>query len=450
MDYLPTKIAPPNEARPSPSETIHLDNYGVDCCLGAFVLLPYAAKQEVFRLLTYSTNSESILCQHFPRLFVDGLSTLPVQPIADPTTSHLVELHASDRGYFISTGLIEKNATTVFVFSQKQITESGFHWCRGSSICFVSRYHITSDATGDPNTRQITSVNADTWRHLTSFPSRLSSCKYNTCFPLRVWIALGHIHETVTKILNRHGETSQGEKPTKSERFLFDSDAWSFLKYHFVLISEKQEKIGQKSHLIVMDSCSRKKMKIERLTTFFRFETEEQLTRVEQLFGDVFRFGVRKIQPKLGDISMFNLRDALNVIVGGDEVQYPFKRYTSRRGLDFSHDGICLRMSVRYEKYMFESNGQLKTCTDLELLTGSILSVVGHREEAGENNVDEDNIRIHLDDEFTIGNLVFKATNVTNTAVDAVVVYPRRRQGEDRSFAVADVLRYLEESLAVG
>jgi hypothetical protein len=412
-------------------------------------LLPYDGKQEVFRLLSYSTNSESILCQHFPRLFVNGHSTLPVQPIADPTTSHLVELHASDCGYFISTGFIEKNATTVFVFSQKQITESGFHWCRGSSICFVSRYHITSDATGDPNTRQITSVNTDTWRHLTSFPSRLRSCKYNTCFPLRVWIAMSHIHETVTKILNRHGESSQGETPSKSERFLFDSDAWSFLKYHFVLISEKHVKKGQKSHLIVMDSCTRKKLKIERLTTFFRFETEEQLSHVEQLFGDVFRFGVRKMQPKLGDISVFNMRDALNAIVGADEIQDPFKRYTSRRGLDFSHDGICLRMSVRYEKYMFESNGHLKTCTDVELRIGSILSLVGHREEAGENNVDEDNIRIHLDDEFTVGNLVFKATNVTITTVDAVVVHPRRHHGQERSFAVADAIRYLEESLAV-
>jgi hypothetical protein len=76
--------------------------------------------------------------------------------------------------------------------------------------------------------------------------------------------------------------------------------------------------------------------------------------------------------------------------------------------------------------------------TDLELLTDSILFVVGHREEARESNVDEDKMRIHLDDEFTVGNLIFKATNVTITTVDAVVVHSR--------FHISPTFSFLQES----
>ena len=202
--FIAMTLGSPNEACPCPSQTIFLVSYGVDCSCGAFVLLPYGGQSEVFRLLRRSTeehNRGRFLCQHFPRLFSPEYASLPVEKIADPPTSHLVELFASDRGYFIDKNYIHHNATTVFVFRPKDVSESGYHWCRGASIAFVVRYYIATSI-GSNQPRAITPIDNENWRHLTSFPSCLSGCKFSTCFPFRVWIAVGFIHETVAKVMN--------------------------------------------------------------------------------------------------------------------------------------------------------------------------------------------------------------------------------------------------------
>jgi hypothetical protein len=373
------------DAVPRPNQSLFLTKYGVDLNAGAFIhlTLPHLdPPKQVFRMLRRVRQTSGLkawLCQRFPPMFEDnadpGMEGLHFQPIVEAPTCYLKEVYASNLGYIFTSNYLKNSARVVFLFTQHEVLSSGTDWIRGSNLCYVIRHaiSISSNETAPPI---VTSPDA---LHITPFPSRLISCRYTTCYPLRVWLGQCQIQLAVSKILNCSAE-SQGEADKKTDTFFLEKSVWNFFKDYFESISPVHKTKGVKTLFVMQENCKRKKLAVDKEMNTYRFSTDEQLEALDKIFGDVFRVGVRTNKPtKKKPLSDFQTTDAINAVIGSpvtaeDGEAPPFIRYTHQPGIDFVYDdkGFFLSTTVRYQKFIYRTDGRLMNCHNEEITSNRI------------------------------------------------------------------------------
>ena len=368
------------DAVPRPNQSLFLGRNGVDLNAGAFIHLTLPAldsRKEVFRILRRVAHPDGVkawLCQRFPPMFDDNdepvLDGLRIQPIVDAPNSYLKEVYASNLGYIFKSLFLTNCARVVFVFTPDEVLNSGSDWIRGSNLCYVVRYAISISSTvaGHPT---VTSPDA---LHVTPFPCRLSSSRYTTCYPLRVWLGHCQIQLAVSKILNRSAE-SQGESDKKTETFFLEKSVWNFYEEVFESIIAVHKTKGVRSLFVLRENCKRTKLQLDKDVSTFRFSTDAQLEALDKVFGDVFRVGVRTNKPtKRKPLINFQTNDAINAVVASPiaaavDGKPRFVRHTSQPGIDFVYDnkGFYLSITVRYQKFLYRQDGRLMNCHNNEI-----------------------------------------------------------------------------------
>jgi hypothetical protein len=63
---------------------------------------------------------------------------------------------------------------------------------------------------------------------------------------------------------------------------------------------------------------------------------------------------VRKRRPKYGVVDSLHVNDVLNIVVGSDEREVPFRHRTTKQGIDLIYDGTNhVRIRMRYQQYQY-------------------------------------------------------------------------------------------------
>jgi len=108
--------------------------------------------------------------------------------------------------------------------------------------------------------------------------------------------------------------------------------------------------------LAVEPGLKRRKIQRQSPCHIFRYETNEQLLILRKILGWSVTYGLRKKPPRLRDAESQTLErnDIANVVIGSDQVEQPFTRYTNKRGIDLIFDGMYMIVCIRYEKYIYD------------------------------------------------------------------------------------------------
>jgi hypothetical protein len=376
-------------------------------------------REYVVRLIRRNSTGHIIVEQYKP---------LPLQhhsPAVLGNSMNLVaEYYKSSTGWMIRHP--EKFITSIcFVFSTDVFEEMSNEWALGkTNLYFVKKKSILVQ---DKDVGDL----VDLEEQLCPFPCRATDTKYISCLPLRIWTGLEQIHRMIAYLLNRVAE-SQGEICSSSEKQFFGClAAPNYVTQMVRLLSDLEPKIlNTTSSIAHTDPCglTQKKTKYSSTGVFLRFETKEHLELLRSILGHTVTSGLRKRSPRLQQSNDLILNDAINIVVGSKEVESPYRRRTTRRGVDIFFTSVYLKVTLRYEKYLYRRshNGDILNCPDDHV--SQMIKCYRHLDN-DDNTENQAPIDCCVGDYFMYKNEFCKVEVVTAEYVQVSVVTPIDRKG---------------------
>jgi hypothetical protein len=353
----------------------------------------------------------------------------------------VVELYQSSTGWMV-LHLEKYIKSIVFVFSPSIFEELANEWSIGmKNLFFVKKKSILVDELDVGNF-------VDLEKKVSPFPSQAPISKYVTCLPHEIWNGLEQMHRMMSSIMNRRAE-SQGEYCSASEKQFFGCLA---APNSFAQLSRQSRMVVKlletSSSIAHTDPCglSRKKSKYTTDALFVRFETKEQLEILKNILGSTVTCGLRKMAPKSGESKHLLTNDAINIVVGAEEEEIPYRRRTARRGVDFLITTTYVKVVVRYEKYLYKRlrNGDIIACPDDNL----VQMIRCYRDkDLGSNDENENPSKVEVGDYFSYNDEFCKVVAVTDAYVEVSVVSPPANKGETRKLSYNDpnFLKFIDE-----
>jgi hypothetical protein len=342
--------------------------------------------------------------------------------------------------YKSSTGWMVKNPlpfikSIAFVFHPEVFEESSNEWAIGMTNLFFARKK--SVLSYDRDVGELIDIE-DT---LCPFPSRSPTTKYLSCLPQRIWNGLEQIYRMTTSILNRRAE-SQGETCVSSEKQFFGCmSAINHLSRMSIASNMEPRHLETSASIAHTDPCglTRKKTKYTSEAVFIRFETTEHLSILRAIIGSTITCGLRKRSPRSGESTNLLTNDSINIVVGSAEAEIPYRRRTTKRGLDFLITSKELKVTCRYEKYLYKRlrSGEILNCPD-ELLAQMIKCF---RDTDNINNRNDENqapLKVVVGDYFSFNSEFCKVEAVTSKYVEVKVMSPNEHKGVTRQLLLND------------
>ncbi len=196
---------------------------------------------------------------------------------------------------------------------------------------------------------------------LVSFP--VAVLRSNGCpnsikdtFPKRVFEWIGLIQEHCRRVLCRYSER-QGNFCHFTQEFNFPQDVWEYLCDRFHKQGVEMTRMPRRSlirtkTLIGLRTVT---MRVSKPTDLISFKTERELTVLRSVFGTTCSMGLRQRRPKLGEgEKTLKWGDIINVVVphkDGDGI--------IRNGVRFNYSGTNMRLTINYEKYIYNHQSRI-------------------------------------------------------------------------------------------
>lgn len=173
---------------------------------------------------------------------------------------------------------------------------------------------------------------------------------------LTIWNGIIIIQDVLWKIMN----TESPKQVMQSDKIpaLINNTLWDYLIYRcssVVKVRNMKGVIG-KIRGNTMYGLKRRSMKVERNPCAMRFQTKQQITVLRQIFGDFSTLGCRRRRPKLNCEETLNHNNKINVMLGVEEEEVPFRNKTSQTCVDIGRDDIGCYVQVVYDSYVYSAD----------------------------------------------------------------------------------------------
>ena len=148
-------------------------------------------------------------------------------------------------------------------------------------------------------------------------------------------------------------------------------ELWDYVVRRASPLVQPVEGQGSRVSAFTIGGMTRQSKSLKSTTYLLRFETEAQLSLLRSIFGDTVTCGIRRRRPKVGMSKFLRENDDLNVVVGSEEAETPFKKRTVQQGVDLRYDNRCIAVAIRYQKYQYtvDANGYPIDCPTAHLST---------------------------------------------------------------------------------
>jgi hypothetical protein len=238
------------------------------------------------------------------------------------------------------------------------------------------------------------------------------------CFASHLWTQLVAIKLEVIKLLGRVSQSQGSFSKSRVRLPNVTKDTWFFLQYQFRdffpqsgCATTSRARVCRVTETGLLLKAAR----INRECTVLRFETQEHLLRLSNVFGDGITCGQRCRLPRVAIPKRIATNDIINVVRGADSA-VPFVYRTERDGIDLEYDGTSdLFLTVRYTRYAY-------TPSNLEVCDPLLFSLI-HRCNPCESI--EDNSRIVSGSEFADADgCLYRVTGMDTTHIVATCFYP--------------------------
>lgn len=190
------------------------------------------------------------------------------------------------------------------------------------------------------------------------FPFPDNSPEYpfeQTSLSLSVFRDLQRICDAADRILNRAAESQGTWCSARSLPFTIQKTTMNHIKSRTGMsdsfrvkhrLSRKRTKSGLETQLFVMGEE----------WDLYRFETNDQLQKLLEVFGPTILMGNRARRPKVERPNTPVYGGFINVVAGtedgGESVQQAtFQRFTDKQGVDMAFNGSDFRLTIRYQRY---------------------------------------------------------------------------------------------------
>jgi hypothetical protein len=232
------------------------------------------------------------------------------------------------------------------------------------------------------------------------------------------------------------------------------AETWGFLQHQFSDLfppSGCATSTRTRIYRVTESGLVVKAARIKRSCTIMRFETNEHLLRLSNVFGEAVTAGQRCRLPKVATPKIIGTNDLVNVVCGADSTE-TFLSQTVRDGIDLEFDGSSdLSITIRYSRYAYRTN--LQGCNPL--LSSLIrrcdpyacdpnLGILG-------GGLGEENSNMLYGSEFTdVDGCLYRVTGMHTTRIVATCFYPCRDNdlfGCEKSFDMQLAKELIERRL---
>lgn len=179
----------------------------------------------------------------------------------------------------------------------------------------------------------------------------------------------------------------------------------------------------------------RSSIRVSKNPYMFRFETKEQLQLLRQIIGDFSTLGCRRKRPKLRTEEKIKLNNKLNVVLGNEEEEIPFRNRTYRTCVDIGSDEFGSYIKVVYDSYLYTSQGMINFSDNGLSKDSYILEMMNPLRQISSANESENIIKENI---ITLGSLLrrndgnelLKVVKVTEKGITLEYILPKPRKGE--------------------
>jgi hypothetical protein len=384
--------------------------------IGTFVEVVIDDKIKVARICRSRSNDPTVASVNvFPPLFPIPVGQEQQLPISEGPGKLMVEVFQSRVCLELP---VESFRRIAFVVPALGLRSSQFHWCGGMSNAYVVRFR--KDPT--PVSGGFDVLNDETE---TCFPSRHPDQRlFSNCYVERVWKGLEIVTLMLTKALNRISE-KQGEYTSVTLKSPFSMPAaWAFIVESLADQVTPRDVASSRSPLSIGPGLVRRKVRILSRGTLMRFETEAELQSLRSLLGAGVTYGTRQKHPGvMAPPSVLRENDIVNVVVGSlleATMASPFKRRTTRQGVDLVYDESGIKVVVRYQSYVYlvdaDGNPRSCPCADLKriiLFCQEDIDIDGDGDNDDGDNDDDDDDLFAVGVSFAHEGYVYKITKIS-------------------------------------
>mmetsp|Transcript_24393 Transcript_24393/g.44112 ORF Transcript_24393/g.44112 Transcript_24393/m.44112 type:complete len:435 (-) Transcript_24393:20-1324(-) len=414
----------------------YIARYHVHVSVGTFVLFDHGESVSLGRILEVVEQSDGRQIVVNPFVKRSELAH-PGVIVAGPSMHESCHYMQERIQSFTRQSIMSKDVTDIaFVFKEAAVVEGGItDICEGITNAFLIRFR--EDGTSIPSNECL------------AFPNDYAIVSKDFCFSRHVWNTLLRINVEISRIL---GSTNQSQGMSKRVKIGMDILAWRY-------IVEKSGEVGcrecQEVSLICWKRVTMPGLKIKKRvennrSELIRFETVAELNGFAGLFGSRSVVNVRARLPFSRSREGRELRenDIINVVVGKDERDSPFRYRTTENGVDLIYDRVDKAvLSIRYSAYVFSSNGEHLSVMSERIIQrmcpDSVAEEVKEEEKAMEN---EERI-IFVDSEFEHEGSVYRVTDVRNGEVICRVIHSNNAQLLQQAEHVFTNVVYVEQQV---
>ena len=266
------------------------------------------------------------------------MQQLRLLPNCDPLCKWIPQILRTKESKWIASKSVKSIA---WVFSQSCIDSLPHEGHQGMANLFLLRY----DDTGAPIVRGCHPF-------LSGYPR--FAMHLADCYLERVWNSIQTLRAEICRHLGRYSE-KQGLFARVSSNIVFGKEAWRFLMLNVrAFVRRPITRMARTTKRVLTPGMVLSSKPIVYDSVFVRFETEQELSVLSSVLGELITVEVRKRRPKFGVIDSLHVNDAINVVAGSLVREEPFRHRTNKQGVDLIFDGTNhVRIRIRYEKYQY-------------------------------------------------------------------------------------------------
>ena len=204
-----------------------------------------------------------------------------------------------------------------------------------------------------------------------------------------IWNGICCLQDTLWKVLN-----SVSEKQVMSVRvpLRIDSILLEYLRYRSLgVVTQQTLRIHGRRRTITIKGMKRYTKRANRKVSLLRFETVNHFNILRAIIGDACTIGVRRRRPKLGCNDKLQFNDAINLILGSDNIATT-KQHVCHESIDIVTDQYESYMCVRYSCYLYNNKG---LCNEVKnVITNDYISYMLSSIKMNDNNNLNQNVRV--------------------------------------------------------
>jgi hypothetical protein len=319
----------------------------------------------------------------------------------------------------------KKHSTTIneiidlaFVFTLSDV-EAGKVTHAGIRNCFLLRYRSNNDVL--ENVGYTYTFPCESPMHI-----HFRSSSSNT-----VWNGIVGLQDIMWKIMNTVSQKQITNSPKIPAHI--DTTLWDYLLYRCSNVVKNRSLQGVRGKVrgTSFYGLKRSSIRMGKNPTLLRFQSREQLRLLRQIFGDFSTFGCRRKRPKLGRTEIVQHNNKLNIVLGLDEEERPFRNKTYRCCVDIAKDESGSYIQVVYDSYLYTASGIINYCDDDVTNDSYVVDMMKSLREC-------DDIPSSSNELVLIGGMVrrengnqlLKVTKVTSNDITLEYILPYDRSGE--------------------